>query len=119
MGNVNPATCPFNYIKIDGQIYKRDAGNCHDDIHNYEGTYCHDCGVLYGNVHHVECDCERCPGCGDNFSAVGAQLMEHNIIKELQIRREDATIVLYGRWLNHPNANTSLQLRKTCQKSDF
>jgi hypothetical protein len=21
--NVNPPTCPFNYIKIDGQIYKR------------------------------------------------------------------------------------------------
>ena len=53
------------------------------------------------------------PDVADNFSAVAARLKEHNIIKELQIRREDATIVLYGRWLNHPNANTSLQLRKT------
>lgn len=92
--NVNPPTCPFNYIKIEGQIYKRDTGNCHDDImYDYEGTYCHDCGVLYGNVHHVEVD---------NFSAVGAHLMEHITIKIYQMRRENIIKILYGGWSNHP-----------------
>jgi hypothetical protein len=69
-------TCHFKYIKIEGQVYKRDTGNIFDDEYNFEGSTtpwsiasktslrgmsCHDCGVLYGNTHHTECDHERCP----------------------------------------------------------
>jgi len=28
---------------------------------------CHDCGALSGNIHHMWCDMERCPRCGDQF----------------------------------------------------
>lgn len=24
---------------------------------------CHDCGVAPGGIHHLGCDCERCPNC--------------------------------------------------------
>jgi hypothetical protein len=27
--------------------------------------------VLYGNVQYVECDCERCPGCGGQLLSCG------------------------------------------------
>jgi hypothetical protein len=67
--NMNPLQCPYNYVRIDGQIYKRGSGNIFDDDCDYQGTTCHDCGVLYGNIHHVDCDCELCPvpDCGDQF----------------------------------------------------
>lgn len=67
---MNPPTCPYTYVKIDDQFYKRDIGNCHDDMdYDYKDIPCHDCGVVYGNVHHISCDMERCPipDCGDQF----------------------------------------------------
>jgi hypothetical protein len=69
--NMNPLTCPYTYVRIDDQFYKRDTGNCHDDMedYDYEGIPCHDCGVLYKDMHHVSCDMERCPvpECGNQF----------------------------------------------------
>jgi len=63
---MNPPTCPYNYVKIGDKIYKRDNGNIFDDhvsLDRLTDEHCHDCGVLYGRIHHVECDCERCPRC--------------------------------------------------------
>lgn len=63
---MNPATCPYNYVRIDDKIYKRDNGNIFDDCvppYRLTGKYCHDCGVLHGRIHHVDCDSERCPKC--------------------------------------------------------
>ena len=118
--NVNPPTCPINYIKIDGQIYKREAGNCNRYTRLWRYVLSWLWCALWKCLPRRMWLWKMSPDVADKFSAVGAQLMEHNIINELQIRREDVTIVLYGRWLNHPSANTSLRLRKTCcQKFDF
>jgi hypothetical protein len=89
--------CTFKYIKIRGQVersrpkvveversrshrsssnfkvYKRDTGNIFDEEFDFdfEGTHCRDCGVLYGNTHHVECDNERCPKCRGQLLGCG------------------------------------------------
>jgi hypothetical protein len=60
---IMPPTCPYEYVKIEGRYYKRDRGNIFDDMSDESGESCHDCGVIYGNVHHVGCDSERCPKC--------------------------------------------------------
>jgi hypothetical protein len=70
--NVNPTICPYNYVKIEGMVYKRDSGNIFDDMddfndYDHSDDHCHDCGVLFGNVHHIECDSERCVRCHDQF----------------------------------------------------
>lgn len=32
---------------------------------------CHDCGVQPGALHHLGCDWEECPGCGDQLISCG------------------------------------------------
>lgn len=32
---------------------------------------CHDCGVQPGNLHHLGCDWEECPYCGDQLISCG------------------------------------------------
>ena len=33
--------------------------------------HCHDCGIKFGNVHHVGCDVESCPKCNGQFIGCG------------------------------------------------
>ena len=84
-GYINPPTCPYTKVEIDGKIYERDRGCMFDLVADpglvedkLVGEPCRCCGVIYGNVHHVECDSESCPvepydrqflGCGHDMDA--------------------------------------------------
>jgi hypothetical protein len=46
-----------------------------------ESGRCHDCGIIHGYTHHINCDVERCPrdgnqfltcGCGDKAFTIGS-----------------------------------------------
>ena len=65
---INPPTCPYNYVKVEGKYYKRQIDtrhNCEKDGIDFDELppTCHDCGIKWGLVHHVGCDVERCPKC--------------------------------------------------------
>lgn len=36
-----------------------------------EGHFCHDCNVAPGQFHHLGCDMERCPICGEQLISCG------------------------------------------------
>ena len=36
-----------------------------------EGRRCHDCGCMPGHFHHLGCDNESCPKCGDQLFVCG------------------------------------------------
>lgn len=94
--NLNPSSCPYEYVEIEGIIYKRDKGNIFDDRNDRPDLYeesippfdpktepsCHDCGVPFGNVHHVECDSERCPICAEQFLSCSCGMSMQHIRKK-------------------------------------
>jgi hypothetical protein len=72
--HLNPSICPYNYIKIFDKVYKRDNTSIFEGdipLDELVDMPCHDCGVIYGTIHHVECDCERCPQCHEQLLSCG------------------------------------------------
>jgi hypothetical protein len=72
--HINPQTCSYTHVAVEGKIYRRiveDEKNCVEvDGTNYWNNlprHCHDCGIVFGNVHHANCDVERCPKCDGQF----------------------------------------------------
>ncbi|MEN6350738.1 MAG: hypothetical protein ABFD08_15260 [Syntrophomonas sp.] len=63
-------SCKTAAIEIDGVIYKRIPWGDEDQLKgmNTESLGpCHDCGVLPGGYHHLNCDMEQCPNCGRQY----------------------------------------------------
>lgn len=64
------AGCTWGYIKHNGKLYERIRYGEEPDIEEMgiEATgRCHDCGALPGHFHHMSCDMEICPICGEQF----------------------------------------------------
>jgi len=40
-------------------------------LYDVNNTNCHDCGVQIGAKHHLNCDMERCPKCGNQLISCG------------------------------------------------
>ncbi|MEK6877965.1 MAG: hypothetical protein AABY22_00075 [Nanoarchaeota archaeon] len=51
--------------------YKRNT-DCYD-----VNERCHDCNIVNkaGNIHHLDCDMERCPKCGDQLIGCGCKFL--------------------------------------------
>jgi hypothetical protein len=65
-------SCPYTHIRIGKRIYKRVVENkktC--DYWKELPTYCHSCGIVFGNVHHIGCGVESCAKCGEQFMGCG------------------------------------------------
>ena len=57
-------SCKYTHEKINGKWYQRITGYRNAAP---SGERCRDCGILCveGNAHHLNCDDEYCPVCGD------------------------------------------------------
>jgi len=54
--------CTLSELKIDGEVFAR---------RSCERRRCHDCNARPGRFHHLGCDLERCPRCGDQLITCG------------------------------------------------
>jgi len=71
-------SCGIKWIRFaNGEIYERIENEEENWIKNFDeekmgwrlclGRPCHDCGVAPGGYHHIGCDAEECPACGEQF----------------------------------------------------
>lgn len=65
---LNHVSCSSNLIVANNKIYPRiKVGDQQDLLPINPGERCHDCGAPYGGYHHMNCDSERCPICGEQL----------------------------------------------------
>lgn len=67
MSSKDIISCTLRYLIKDGKSYKRNTA--YFDINKR----CHDCNIVNkeGNFHHLGCDVERCPICGNQLISCG------------------------------------------------
>lgn len=85
-------TCTVPYVGIGSYYYKRNTS--YFDVNER----CHDCGILNeeGNVHHQNCDIERCPRCGKQNISCSCNRFGKEYLEELPeggAAREAKTVV--------------------------
>ena len=62
--------CKFDVVYFHDEDIKksdalsRDKGNIHDREGDFVPPHCRGCNVTKGNIHHVNCDDEKCSKCG-------------------------------------------------------
>jgi hypothetical protein len=54
-------SCTVTELKINGLAYDRIVRENSEGYDSY--GECHDCGIIYGGIHHLGCDMEKCPSC--------------------------------------------------------
>ena len=47
--------------------WTRDKGNLDNSDGDFVGPHCRACNTTYGKIHHVNCDDEKCPKCGEQI----------------------------------------------------
>lgn len=69
--------CTCNLLKINGKWKKRiKVGDPGDMMGVEPGERCHDCNALYGYYHHLGCDSESCPVCGEQLLSCDCDMTE-------------------------------------------
>lgn len=65
---LNHISCKYNHVQRGDEIRERIKCGDPEDLHRitlYET--CSDCGAPYGAYHHIGCDNECCPFCGEQL----------------------------------------------------
>jgi hypothetical protein len=67
--------CLLRAVEIDGRSYLRAPYLAGEDVwpsrRYHLPEHCHDCAVALGQLHHLGCDMEVCPSCGNQFMTCG------------------------------------------------
>ena len=64
-------TCKVKMVQVNGKLHRRTTH--HED----RDDPCEVCGVFPGGIHHLGCDIEECPVCGDQFTVCECDDVEY------------------------------------------
>jgi len=65
----NRKGCSYSFVIFpdSDKSWTRDKGNIHDRKRDFASSHCRGCNTTYGKIHHVNCDDEKCPKCGNQI----------------------------------------------------